>query len=80
MANLYFTNFQLTIAHLVDRHTRTRCVVLDENAQQQGREREAGADTALITGFSAEVIHAAIDQVLMSISNSTESQEKIRDD
>jgi DNA-binding NarL/FixJ family response regulator len=59
---------------------RARCIVLVDNAQQQGAAREAGADTALITGFNAEVLHAAIDQVLMSISNSTESHEEIQDD
>jgi DNA-binding NarL/FixJ family response regulator len=59
---------------------RARCIVLVDNAQQQGAAREAGADTALITGFNAEVLHAAIDQVLMSASNSTESEEEIQDD
>jgi DNA-binding NarL/FixJ family response regulator len=54
-------------------YPRTRCIVLVENMQQQGAAREAGADIALISGFSAEVLHAAIDHVLRSISNSTES-------
>jgi DNA-binding NarL/FixJ family response regulator len=59
---------------------RTRCIVLVENAQQQGAARDAGADSALITGFSAEVLHAAIDQVLMSIRNSSESEDEVQND
>jgi DNA-binding NarL/FixJ family response regulator len=61
-------------------YPQTRCIVLVENMQQQSAAREAGADSALITGFNAEVLHAAIDQVLMSASNSTESEEEIQDD
>jgi DNA-binding NarL/FixJ family response regulator len=62
-----------TLMQIKGEYPRMRCIVLVENAQQQDAARDAGADTALITGFSAEVLHAAIDQVLMSISNSTES-------
>jgi DNA-binding NarL/FixJ family response regulator len=69
-----------TLMQIKGGYPRTRCIVLVENVQQQGVAREAGADAALITGFSAEVLHAAIDQVLMSISNSTESEEEIQDD
>ena len=69
-----------TLMQIKGGYPRTRCIVLVENAQQQGAAREAGADSALITGFSAEVLHAAIDQVLMSASNSTESEEEIQDD
>jgi hypothetical protein len=36
------------------------------------------ADIALITGFNAEVHHAAIDQVLMSIRNCMESLEEVQ--
>ena len=62
-----------TLMQIKGEYPRTRCIVLVENAQQQDAARDAGADTALIRGFSAGVLHAAIDQVLMSISNSTES-------
>ena len=61
------------LVQIKDGYPRTRCIVLVENVQGQGAAREAGADSALITGFSAEVLHAAIDHVLGSISNSTES-------
>jgi len=66
------------LVQIKDGYPRTRCIVLVENAQQQGAAREAGADTALITGFSAEVLHAAIDQVLMSISNSSDSEDEVQ--
>jgi len=69
-----------TIMQIKGGYPRTRCIVLVENVQQQGVAREAGVDAALITGFSAEVLHATIDQVLMSASNSAESEEEIQDD
>ncbi len=62
-----------TLIQIKGGYPRTRCIVLVENVQQQGAAREAGADIALISGFSAEVLHAAIDQILRSINNSTES-------
>jgi DNA-binding NarL/FixJ family response regulator len=62
-----------TLLRIKGEYPRMRCIVLVENAQQQDAARDAGADTALIRGFSAGVLHAAIDQVLMSINNSTES-------
>lgn len=62
-----------TLMQIKGGYPRSHCIVLVENEQQQAVAREAGADTTLITGFSAEVLHAAIDQILMSISNSTES-------
>lgn len=61
-------------------YPRTRCIVLVENVQQQSAAREAGADTALIAGFSAEVLHAAIDQALLSIRTSNESEEEVQHD
>ncbi len=67
-----------TLMQIKGGYPRTRCIVLVENVQQQGAAREAGADTALITGFSAEVLHSAIDQILMSFSISTESEERFR--
>jgi len=69
-----------TIIQIKGGYPRTRCIVLVENMQQQDAAKEAGADAALITGFSAEVLHTTIDQVLMSASNSTQSQEEIQDD
>lgn len=69
-----------TIIQIKGGYPRTRCIVLVENMQQKDAAKEAGADTALITGFSAEVLHTAIDQVLMSTSNSTQSEEEIQDD
>jgi DNA-binding NarL/FixJ family response regulator len=68
------------LVQIKDGYPRTRCIVLVENAQQQGAAREAGADTALITGFSAEVLHAAIDQVLTSIRNSSDSEDEVQHD
>ena len=62
-----------TLIQIKDGYPRTHCIVLIENVQQQGEARGAGADIALISGFSAEVLHAAIGHVLGSISNSTES-------
>jgi len=68
------------LVQIKDGYPRTRCIVLVENAQQQGAAREAGADTALITGFSAEVLHAAIDQVLTSIRSSSDSEDEVQHD
>ena len=59
-----------TLMQIKAGYPRTRCIVLVENVQQQGAAREAGADIALISGFSAEVLNGAIDQILRSISNS----------
>ena len=60
------------------KYPRTRCIVLVENLQQQSAAREAGADASIITGFSVEVLHATIDQVLMSINNSSKSEDEVQ--
>jgi DNA-binding NarL/FixJ family response regulator len=60
-----------TLIQIKGRYPRTHCIVLIENVQRQGEARGAGADIALISGFSAEALHAAIDHVLRNISNST---------
>jgi DNA-binding NarL/FixJ family response regulator len=69
-----------TLMQIKGGYPRTRCIVLVENVQQQSAAREAGADTALIAGFSAEVLHAAIDQALLSIRTSNESEEEVQHD
>ena len=56
-----------TLRQIKDGHPQVRCIALVENAQQQVAAKEAGADTALVTGFSAEVLHAAVDGALMAI-------------
>jgi DNA-binding NarL/FixJ family response regulator len=77
-SSLAFREMLPALIQIKGEYPRTRCIVLVENAQQQSAAREAGADTTLITGFSAEVLHAAIDQVLMRISNSSESDEEVQ--
>ncbi len=52
-------------------YPRTRCIALVENVQQQSVAREAGADHALVTGFSARALRLAIDQILKDIKSVT---------
>ena len=56
-------------------YPETRCIALVENVQQQGAVTEAGADSALITGFSTEILRAAINQAVKRASNATEATE-----
>jgi len=56
-------------------YPETRCIALVENVQQQGAVTEAGADSALITGFSTEILRAAINQAVKRAGNATEATE-----
>ncbi len=68
------------LAQIKGGYPRTRCIVLVDNIKQQSASREAGADCALITGFSTQALHEAIDQILVSFNNKKQSDEEVQHD
>ncbi len=53
----------------------TRCIALVENGQQQDAVTEAGADAALVTGFSTEILRATINEAVRPANKITEAEE-----
>lgn len=75
-SSLAFPDVLTVLAEIKRAYPQIRCIVLVENVQQQGAAREEGADVALITGFSAKVLHAAIHDLLVSVSKPVGAQDE----